>query len=78
MNLEGLTNLKRSILEAVLKEFQKDSSAVQDLRRYNMCKSRTDKTMCFSMNKPKVCPHTKIGIKSFLKERGENEEYIKN
>ncbi len=78
LNPEGLGELKRNILETVLKEFQKDSYAVQDLKRYNTCKSRTNKTMCFSMSKPKICPHTRIQIKSFLKERRENEEHIKN
>lgn len=78
LNLEGLNKLKRNILEAILKELQKDSYAIQDLKRYQVCKSRTDKTMCFSMSKPKICPHTRIQIKNFLKERRENEEHIKN
>jgi|YNPNPStandDraft_1061719.scaffolds.fasta_scaffold136260_2 ArsR family transcriptional regulator len=71
LNLEGLSELKRNILEAVLKEFQKDPSAIQDLKRYNACKSRPDKTKCFSLSKPKICPHTRIDIKSILegKER---------
>ncbi len=71
LNLEGLSELKRSILEAVLKEFEKDSLAIQDLKRYNTCKSRSDKTKCFSINKPKICPHARIKIKSFIegKER---------
>lgn len=68
---EELGDLKREILKTVLKEFQKDFSAIQDLKRYNACKSRTDKSICFSLSKPKLCPHGRIQLKSFMegKER---------
>ncbi len=71
LNQEDLGELKREILESVLKEFQKDSSAIQDLKRYNACKSRTDRSVCFSLSKTKLCPHGRVQIKSYIegKER---------
>lgn len=78
INWEGLEGLKREILEAVLMEFQKDFSAIQDLKRYNSCKSGTKKSTCSSLSKPKLCPHEMIQLKSFTKERRDYERNIKN
>lgn len=69
LNPEGLNTLKKEILETVLKEFQKDSSAILDLKRYHACKSRTDKTVCFSLSKPKLCPHGRVEIKKFIEAK---------
>ncbi|MGQ9617631.1 MAG: ArsR/SmtB family transcription factor [Candidatus Aminicenantia bacterium] len=62
LNRKGIGNLKNKILSAVLDEFRTNSLALQDLNRYNLCKSSEDKTKCFLSGYPKLCPHKKIKL----------------